>query len=140
MDLIEQFKTFADDFERAYAADNWSLIAPHFTDDAVYYYSDGSEPVSGRQAVLEKLQTEVGALDRKMDQRDLEFLDYSIDGDTVTAIWRARFGIDEVPPLDVHGEEVARYQGGAIAELRSVIYEEGLVAFGGWMAEHGHKL
>jgi ketosteroid isomerase-like protein len=140
MNLEEKFRDFAAAFERAYAADDWSVITPYFTADASYYYSDGSEAVFGREAVVQKLQAAVNELDRKMDQRDLEFHDISREGDTVTARWSARFSKDGLPPLDVSGEEVARFSGDAISELRSVIYEEGLAAFGTWMEEHGHSL
>lgn len=140
MNLEEKFLAFAVAFEEVYAADDWSRIASHFTEDALYYYSDGSDPVSGRDAILDKLQNAVNDLDRKMDQRDLKFHDISVEGDTVVAEWSARFGKTGLPPLDVSGREVARFADGAIMELKSIIYEEGLVAFGAWMEAHGDRL
>ena len=140
MDLVQKFNDYAAAFEAAYASDDWSNLGACFSADAAYYYSDGSEPVFGREQVIEKLQTAVNELDRKMNQRELEFLDISVAGDTVTAEWSARFGKDGLPTLDVTGREIARFSGDEISELNSVIDDEGLAAFGAWMEAHGHEL
>jgi ketosteroid isomerase-like protein len=140
MDLEQQFRDFAAAFEVAYATDDWSVIAPHFTDDASYTYSDGSDAAVGREAVLQKLQTAVNELDRRMDQRDLAFQGISVDGDTVTARWSGRYTKHGLPPLDVSGEEVARFSGGAINELTSVIDDDSIAAFGAWMEAHAGSL
>ena len=140
MDLVQQFNDYAAAFEDAYASDDWSRLEPHFTADAVYFYSDGSDPVTGRDAVLAKLEGAVNELDRRMDGRDLSFQDITVEGDTVSAEWTARFSKDGLPPLDVTGVEIARFAGSAISELRSVIHEDGIAAFGAWMAAHGDQL
>lgn len=140
MDLEQKFRDFAAAFEVAYATDDWSVIAPHFTEGASYTYSDGSDAAVGREAVLQKLQTAVNELDRKMDQREVTFQDVSVDGDTVTARWSGRYTKQGLPPLDVSGEEVARFSGGLISELKSVIYDDSIAAFGAWMEANGSSL
>jgi hypothetical protein len=75
-----------------------------------------------------------------MDRRDLQIHRVAYEGDTVAAEWTIKFTKADLPPLVVSGAEVARYEGEAICELRSVIRPESLTEFGAWMDANGAEL
>ena len=140
MKLKQRFQAYAEDFEQSYTDNDWSRVARHFTENASYDAGDGSEIAQGRGAILRKLHGAVDALDRQMDRRDLQIYSVAEDGDTVTAEWTIRFTKADLPPLVVSGVEVARYEGKAMCELRSVIRPESLTEFGAWMEANGTGL
>lgn len=140
MNIEDRFQAYAADFELSYADDDWSRLAQYFTADASYDSGDGSEVASGREAVLKKLQDSVNSLDRAMDERDLQLHSVSTDGDTVVAEWAVRYTRRGLPALELNGTEFARFDGGAIAELRDEISAESQAAFSSWMKIHGSAL
>lgn len=81
--MEQRFQAYAADFELAYADDDWSRVASHFTEDASYDAGDGSKIAFGRDAILLKLKGTVDGLDRQMDQRDLELHSISSSDDMV---------------------------------------------------------
>jgi hypothetical protein len=140
MTIEEQFQAYADDFELAYADDEWSRVGVHFSEAASYDSGDGSAPAQGRQAILERLKAAVDGLDRQMDERELMVHRVTSSDDAVRAAWTIRFTKGDLPVLELSGEEVARYSGDQIAELRSVFAEESLTGFAAWMQAHGGSL
>ncbi len=137
MNIEDRYQAYAADFELSYADDDWSRLAGYFTEDASYDGGDGTEAAIGREAVLQKFQDSVNALDRTMGQRDLQLHSISIAGDTVVAPWTVRYANTGLPTLEISGTEFARFEGGAIAELRDEISAESLAAFAAWMEAHG---
>ena len=140
MNIQDRFQAYAADFELSYADDDWSRLAQYFTADASYDPGDGSDLVNGRDAVLKKFQDSVNAVDRTMEQRDLQLYGISTDGDTVLARWTIRYTNPGLPTLELNGTEFARFHGDTIIELRDEINSESLAEFGAWMEAHSNKL
>ena len=74
MSVIPHFVKYAAAFEEAYASDDWSLVAPFFTDDAVYE-AQLPEPLGGRfegrAAILGYFQFVLDNFDRRFASREI---------------------------------------------------------------------
>jgi hypothetical protein len=70
---MKAFVRYAETFERAYAADDWSLLAGCIDERAVWTVSDAEPPIGGsfvgRDAVLGAIARSVSFFDRRFDQR-----------------------------------------------------------------------
>lgn len=137
MSIQEIFLAYADDFERSYESNDWSILARYFTENASYDSGDGQPIAQGRDAVLEKFERAVDGLDRKMGQREIIPGALSTEGDTVVLNWTARYTTEGLPVLSIDGIEYARFEGERMVELRDVIDEQSLATVGEWMAAHG---
>ena len=137
MSIQEIFLAYADDFERSYESNDWSILTRYFTENASYDSGDGQPIAQGRDAVLEKFERAVDGLDRKMGQREIIPGALSTEGDTVVLNWTARYTTEGLPVLSIDGTEYARFEGERMVELRDVIDEQSLATVGEWMAAHG---
>ena len=137
MSILSRYQAYAEAFEVAYEDDDWSKVAPFFTEDAVYA---GEPEARGRDAVLERLKGGVDAFDRKMDRRVPDFEPPTVDGDTLTMKWSVLFQKQGLPDIKVSGVEVAEFRGDQIAVLRDDFDPEAQSALEKWMAEHAAKL
>ena len=137
MSIQEIFLAYADDFERSYESNDWSILARYFAENASYDSGDGQPIAQGRDAVLEKFERAVDGLDRKMGQREIIPGALSTEGDTVVLNWTARYTTEGLPVLSIDGTEYARFEGERMVELRDVIDEQSLATVGEWMAAHG---
>lgn len=71
---LTRFADYAGAFEQAYAADDWAVLTPYFTEDAVYEVRlDGIEAAvyRGRPAVLEYLARITRVFDKRFASRRL---------------------------------------------------------------------
>jgi len=75
-----------------------------------------------------------------MDSRTVQFGAPTVEGNTVTTPWEARYTKSGVPDLLVAGTEYASYEGDRIARLRDEFAPGTPEILGEWMAEHGHVL
>lgn len=137
MSIQEIFLAYAEDFEKSYESNDWSILARYFTENASYDSGDGQPIAQGRDAVLEKFERAVDGLDRKMGQREIIPGALSTEGDTVVLNWTARYTTEGLPVLSIDGIEYARFEGERMVELRDVIDEQSLATVGEWMAAHG---
>ena len=138
MSILNRYQAYAAAFEKSFEDDDWSHIAPCFTEDAVF--EGEPEDAEGREAVLEKLKASVNAFDRKMDSRELVFEPSTIEGDTIRTRWSARYTKSGAPDLVISGVEFATFKGDRIARLRDEFDPEAQKAMGEWMAAHGATL
>ncbi|MBV1877241.1 MAG: nuclear transport factor 2 family protein [Pseudomonadales bacterium] len=138
MSILERFLAYADAFEKSYIDDDWSRIAPYFTEQAVY--SGGPEDAQGRSAVLAKLKNGIDGLDRKMDSRTLNLQTPIVDGNELTVGWEAIYSKVNCPDLIIAGNETAIFDGDCITHLRDDVSPETEAAVGKWMASHGAQL
>ncbi len=137
MSILERYQAYAAAFEESFVDDDWSRIAPFFTEQAVY---EGDPDASGRDAVLAKLKGGVDAFDRKMDSREPDFQTPTVDGDTLTMKWTVTYRKAGKPDLVISGVETAVFEGDRIARLRDEFDPEATKVMGEWMAEHGASL
>jgi hypothetical protein len=144
MNPVERFVAYAQAFEEAFANDDWSVVEPHFTEDAIYEIL--AEPPlggrhEGRDAVLAFLKLSLDTFDRRFDSRALEVLEGPEQrGDGVWLRWRVTYAIAGAPDLSFGGEETLEFAGDRIARLEDR-YAEGAVApVMQYMGEHGEKL
>lgn len=144
MSLLKRFERYADDFEKAFETEDWSIIDPHFEPDAIYEII-GEPPLggvhAGKVAILAHLRSSVDAFDRSFDSRALEFLEGPEERDSgIWMRWRATYGLAGAPDLVLEGEERVWFENDEIVRLEDR-YPDGVGALVlGYMAEHGSKL
>lgn len=66
---IDRFHAYATTFEAAHESDDWSVLAPYFTEDAISELNGAR--VEGRGAVLASFRDSVTTFDRRFDSRHL---------------------------------------------------------------------
>ncbi len=138
MSIADRYRAYAEAFEESYEDDDWSRIEPFFTEEAVY--EGAPEDARGRDAVLAKLKNGVDGFDRKMDSRTPDFQTPTVDGNTLTMIWKVTYTKAGCPDLVISGREIAVFKGDRIVLLRDDFDPEAEKAMGEWMAAHGAKL
>ncbi len=138
MSIADRYRAYAEAFEESYQDDDWSRIEPFFTEEAVY--EGAPEDAHGRDAVLAKLKNGVDGFDRKMDSRTPDFQTPTVDGNTLTMIWKVTYTKAGCPDLVISGREIAVFEDDRIALLRDDFDPEAEKAMGEWMAAHGAKL
>jgi hypothetical protein len=129
---LERFFGYVRAFELAYVTDDWSLLAPHFADDARHEVDAGRfgrshagraapgppSHQAGRDAVIAGLRESVHANDRRFDVRIPEILEGPAPRED--GIWM-RYGLTlrraGLPPLRIEGEHLTRFENGRIASL-----------------------
>ncbi len=145
MKPIEVFGTYAMAFEEVVRLDDWSVLEPFFTEDAVYE-TIGSGPFAGRregrQAVLDYLKASLDSFDRRFDVRENpEMVEGpKVTDDSVWIRWRVTYRVEGAPPFVLEGEETALMEGDRIRRLEDRFTEETAADFDDWMRRHGDKL
>ena len=121
MNPIERFGEYAAVFEDVYKSDDWSLLEPYFTEDAVYEIF-GGEPFAGRhegrEAILKYLKLSLDGFDRRFDSRELSLLEGpELRDGAVWIRWRGTYQVTDAPDLVIEGEEKAYFEGDRIRRL-----------------------
>ena len=144
MDLVARFAEYAVAFEKVFENDDWSLLEPFFTADAVYE-TVGPEPFAGRhegqRAVFQALKASLDGLDRRFETRNLSLLEGpTLEDGAVWLRWRAVYAAEGVPELVIEGEERAWFEGDRIARLEDRFGEESARAALEYFNTHGSQL
>lgn len=144
MSLIDRFGAYAAAFENAYKTDDWSLIEPYFTEDAVYEIP-GGPPLGvryeGRAEVLKGLHKAVDDFDRRFGSRGLELLEGPVlRGDGVWIRWRGIYTLEDAPDFLMEGEETATFDDDRIKHLEDRMAEGTAERSLAYMRAHGAKL
>ena len=137
MSIKDRYLAYAAAFEQSFDDDDWTRIAPFFTEDAVY---EGDPPAHGRDAVLMKLKNGVDNFDRRMDSRTPDFQTPQVTGSTLTMKWKVSYTKAGLPKLVMSGTETAVFKGDCIAILRDDFDPSAQQALGDWMKQHGAAL
>ncbi len=144
MSIMARFGAYANAFEDAYKTDDWSLLEPYFTEDAVYEVPGGPPlgvRTEGRSAVLDGFRDLVNGLDRRFDSRGIELLEGPEERDgAVWFRWRGTYTLKGAPDFVIEGEEIARFQGDRIAHLQDRMADGTTERSLAYMASHGAKL
>jgi ketosteroid isomerase-like protein len=142
MTQIARFLQYAAAFEEAYAADDWTKIAPYFTEDAVYEPLGAfGEPIVGRGPLQAALKGMVDAFDRRFASRSVEVVEGPLERDgAVWFRWAATYTLAGAPPLRMEGEETAIFEGDRIRHLADRMAPAEVERVQAYMAAHGAKL
>jgi hypothetical protein len=116
-DSIVHFLNYALAFETAYFTQEWKVIEPYFTEDAVSEVQGRLFPsqCEGRAAVLAAFKNSCDQFDRRFDSREPRFLQLPerIEGG-VYIKFVITFYRNGLPPLNLEGEEWDYFRGDRI--------------------------
>lgn len=141
---IANFAAYAAAFEKAFESDDWSVVEPFFTEDAVYEVS-AAPPFGGRfegrEAVLAFFKEILDRLDRRFDSREIELLEGPREnGNEVWVKGAAIYRSEGVPELRLVLEETLRFDGKRISYLTDQYEPEMERAFMEYLKTHGERL
>lgn len=144
MSNIARFAAYAAAFEKAFVSDEWSVVEPFFTEDAVYDVP--LDPplggrIEGRAAILAYFKDVLDRFDRRFDSRELTLLDGPTeDGDSVWIRGTATYRAAGVPEFVLELEETVHFDGDRIRLLADHYEPEMKQATAEYLQEHGEKL
>lgn len=143
MSLIPRFVEYAGAFEKAFETDNWSLVAPYFSESATY--DPGSENFgglqSGREAILAYFDSILNGFDRRFASRELDLLEGPVEeGDSVWILGAAIYRAENTPELRLELKETLVYQDGQIVSLRDEYTDEMLQTLVDFIDQHRDHL
>jgi hypothetical protein len=144
MSALQRFVAYAAAFEKAYASDDWSLVEPFFTEDAVY---DAGLPdllagrIEGRDAILAYFRDVLDRFDRRFASRRVELLEGPRENED--AVWvkgRGVYTATGAPDLAFELEETAHFSGDRIRLLEDVYGPGEKERLGAYVKQHGARL
>lgn len=142
MTLVDQFESFAADFEAAVNDDDWTRLGKYFTNDATYSnVGDPDSECEGRDAILAYFKLDVTNTDRRFDSRTLAGLAAPVaDSERLSRRWRSTYTLDGAPDLVLEGESRYLFKGDLIKALEVELTEESMQTLDRWMRQNGDKL
>jgi ketosteroid isomerase-like protein len=141
---IARFAAYAAAFEKSYENDDWSLLEPYFSEDAVYDVA--LDPpigarLEGREAILAYFEDFVNRFDRRFQSRELALLEGpKEEGDSVWIRGSATYRAPGVPPFVLELEETASFDGDRIRLLEDRYQPAMKRSLAAWLEEHGEQL
>ncbi len=145
MSNIPRFIEYAGAFEKAVESDDWSILEPFFSEDAVYEVGLallGKERCDGRAELLTWFKQILDGFDRRFESRTLRLIEgprESEDG-VVSIRGAAVYTAPGVPEFVLELEERARFDGDRIVHLEDRFSEEMKQESEAFLAEYGEKL
>lgn len=144
MPLIPRFVAYAAAFEKSVASDDWSLVAPFFTEDAVYEVALGP-PIGGRfegrAAILAYFKDVLDRFDRRFASRELALLEGPKEA--AAAVWirgSATYRAEGVPEFTLELEETVTFDADRICRLEDRYEPAMQQAMADYLKAHGGKL
>ncbi len=120
MGIIENFMTYAGEFEETFKDDNWERLRRFFTDDAVYSVRNISFAceLRGPDAILAGLKKSLDGFDRRFESRSIEIVgEPELTDDSISISWRVTYTLGDAPPYLLEGRSSARYADDLLVEL-----------------------
>jgi hypothetical protein len=140
MDVLKRAAAYAADFEKTYADDDWTRLAPYFHEDAVYEVQGDVAwacTLEGREAVFRGIKRSLDGFDRRFASRELSADGPpEVDGTRVRLSGRVTYRRDDLPPLLLELTEVIEFDGDRIARITDV-YDDRVGPALDWLAAHG---
>lgn len=144
MKSTEVFLAYAAAFEQAFVTDDWSVVAPFFSEDAIYE-TPGGPPFgarhTGRSVILANFKQVLDSFDRRFSSRRFELLAGPEEREGGAWVhWRITLKLTGAPDLCIEGEELAFFRGEQICRLEDripVTESERTLAY---LAAHGAML
>ena len=142
MNIIDQFHSFAEDFEKCIGDDGWSRLEKHLVNNATYANVGSPGPkCEGRAAILEYFRKDVSETDRKFDSRNLTAITQpTTDGNFLSRKWRTLYKLAGTPDLIVEGEARYWFEGDLIKTIEQELTPESQRQYAEWMKKYGNKL
>lgn len=144
MSKMARFAAYAAAFEKAFASDDWSLVEPFFTEDAVYEVA--LDPpmggrFEGRAAILAYFKDILDRVDRRFDSREVALLEGPReDGGSVWVRGSATYRAEGVPVFVLELEETAYFEGDRIRRLEDEYEVAMKQRISSFLEEHGERL
>jgi putative acetyltransferase len=131
-------------FEVAYDSDDWSVLDPHFSEDASYSV-EGAAPFTGtwktRAGIQTQFQKICNEFDRRFDERIVsETGRPRLRGDEILFGWQATYTLKGAPDFLLVGDSSARIADGRITELTDIIAPENCLAGEAYLRTYDQKL
>jgi len=144
MSSIADFARYAAAFEKAYESDDWSLVEPFFTEDAVYV-AGLPDPMGGRfegrDAILAYFKRVLDGFDRRFASREIGLVEGPREeGGAVWIRGRVLYTAPGVPDLAFALEETASFEGCRIRCLEDRYDAETIREIEDYVRAHGAKL
>jgi hypothetical protein len=144
MSSIPRFVAYAAAFEKAYASDDWSIVAPFFSEDAVYEVglpAPMGGRFAGRAAILAYFKQVLDGFDRRFASRAVILLaGPREDGAAVWVRGRADYTSPLAPDLSFELEEIATFSGDRIQQLEDRYDDAARAVLADYLAAHGAAL
>jgi SnoaL-like domain len=141
------FMDYAAAFEQTYVDDDWSRLAPFFSEDAAYEVRGGplACSISGRDAIFAGLRKSIDGLDRRCSDRRIELTEApnvigADNGHELSIGWRVTYQYGDAPKMVLPGRSVFTIADGVIVAMRDEYDEKELEGVGAWMLEYGEGL
>jgi len=144
MSKIPRFAAYAAAFEKSVASDDWSHVAPFFTEDAVYDIP-AAPPlggrIEGRAAILTWFKDILDRFDRRFESRKLALLEGPKEtGDAVWIRGTATYRAKGVPEFVLELEETVTFDGDRIRLLEDHYEPAMQKAVAEYLQAYGGKL
>ena len=143
MSIVERFVTYAADFEKTLADDDWSRLTPHFSSDAVYRVEAdlfGCE-LTGPQSIFAGMKKSLDGFDRHFREREIQMTEGpDVEGDELSVAWTVTYHQDDLPDFVLRGRSRARLDDGKVALLVDSYDESVSAELASWMRETGVEL
>jgi len=142
MDTLQAFMTYAGDFERTLADDDWTRLRGYFADDAVYeVHAPFGCRLVGPAAIFAGIKKSLDGFDRHFDRRDVEVTSGpDVAGDELKLGWKVVYHKAGLPPFVLRGRSSARYAGGKIVHLADSYDDQVRAEFADWQRQTGLQL
>lgn len=146
---MKVFMDYAAAFEQTYVDDDWSRLAPFFSEDATYEVRGGPMAceISGRQAIFSGLKKSIDGLDRRCSERQIDLTGEpnvtatGIDGGgEVSMEWCVTYQYRDAPKMVLPGRSVITIASGVIVAMRDEYDDSEMEAVGAWMLQYGEGL
>jgi hypothetical protein len=144
MSMIPHFVKYAAAFEEAYASDDWSQVAPFFTDAAVYE-ARLPVPLGGRfegpAAILAYFKFVLDNFDRRFASREIGLVSGPREeGDSVSLRGFARYVAPGVPDLYFELDMTVWLDGDRIHKMEDRYDAATIADLETYLRDHGAKL
>ena len=143
MFYVERFAAYAATFEKAFESGDFSLLEPHFTEDAVYDVGTTllGPAVEGREAIFAHFDASTRGFDKCFETRTLNRLEGPTEkGDSVWIHGSVIYSAAGVPDLVLDLEETAYFDGDRIERLEDRYTKEMEEKFLQYVDDYGKKL
>lgn len=144
MSILQQFMTYAGDFEKTLADDDWTRLRRYFADDAVYEVKSSvfGCRLTGSTVIFAGMKKSLDGFDRRFTKRDLEVTDGpTITDDEMQLGWKVLYSLEGQPSFTLRGRSTVRYAGDKIVYLADAYDDASTAAdFAAWQRETGMRL
>jgi len=143
MSILKQFMTYAADFEKTLADDDWSRLGQYFSPDAVYRVESslfGCE-LNGHDSIFAGMKKSLDGLDRNFPTREITLTEGpDVEGDEMRVSWTVTYHKDDLPDFVLRGKSLARIRDGEIVLLVDSYDDAVHTEVANWMRETGVKI